>query len=188
MIVAPEVQEGTRSLHGKTGTDREGGGGGGGGEGGEELAKKRQTDEERPIRGRGGGWEGGRAAKGREGQRGATRAGNYMAFVSDGAFNDLSIPSRGDCSGSLSRPRPRASARAAHRCKKPDAGRRIRPIESSRSNRIRGTNSSGRWRRSEAGGAEFAPSRAEFERKSRSKDEAGIDETRSGRRRDRPRV
>jgi hypothetical protein len=25
MIVAPEVQEGTRSLHGKTGTDREGG-------------------------------------------------------------------------------------------------------------------------------------------------------------------
>jgi len=49
--------------------DRQGGGGGGGGgEGGEELAKKRQTDEERPIRGRGGvGREGGQ----QKGERGS---------------------------------------------------------------------------------------------------------------------
>jgi len=98
------------------------------------------------------GGEGARAGrKGRKGQRGATRAGNYMAFVSDGAFNDLSIPRRGEetlRSLRLSQPfasaprRARARARALHAGKKPDARRRIRPIESSRSDRIRGTNSS----------------------------------------------
>lgn len=41
-------------------------------------------------------------------QRGATRAGNYMAFVSDGAFNDLSTLRR--VFGALSAVRIRARA------------------------------------------------------------------------------
>lgn len=56
---------------------------------GQHETRKREVDGERGEREGGGKKTGGRK-RGREAYRAARLAGNYMAFVSDGAFNDLS--------------------------------------------------------------------------------------------------
>lgn len=68
---------------------------------------------------------------------GETRGGNYTAFVSVGAFNDLSTLRRVFSSPSGSRSLTRIRCSRVQAAKKPRATKRAGSIESNRSNRIR---------------------------------------------------